>query len=66
MTIGPVNVFTGDFLLADQDGIVVVAGDRAAEVIGAAEEAAAVENKVRTAILAGIDPEQAYLKYGKF
>jgi len=24
------------------------------------------ENKVRTAILEGMDPQQAYLKYGKF
>jgi regulator of RNase E activity RraA len=66
VTIGPVTVSTGDFLLADQDGVVVVPGDRAVEVIAAAEEAAAVENKVRTAILDGTDPEQAYLRYGKF
>jgi regulator of RNase E activity RraA len=46
--------------------VVVVPGDRAVEVIAAAEEAAAVENKVRTAILDGTDPEQAYLRYGKF
>ncbi|MGD0809930.1 MAG: RraA family protein [Acidimicrobiales bacterium] len=66
VTIGPVNVFTGDYLLADQDGIVVIPGARATEVIEAAEEAAGVENKVRTAILAGVDPETAYLRYGKF
>jgi regulator of RNase E activity RraA len=66
VTIGPVNISTGDYLLADQDGVVVIPGPRAAAVIQAAEEAAAVENKVRTAILAGTDPEQAYLKYGKF
>jgi hypothetical protein len=24
------------------------------------------ENKVRTAILGGMDPQEAYLKYGKF
>jgi hypothetical protein len=35
-------------------------------VIEAAEDAAAVENKVRTAILDGVDPETAYLRYGKF
>lgn len=66
VTIGGVTVATGDFLLADQDGIVVVPGRRAAEVIEAAEHAAGVENKVRTAILDGVDPEQAYLRYGKF
>jgi regulator of RNase E activity RraA len=66
VTIGSVNVFTGDYLLADQDGIVVIPGARAFEVIEAAEDAAAVENKVRTAILDGVDPETAYLRYGKF
>lgn len=66
VTIGGVTIATGDFLLADQDGIVVVPADQAADVVAAAEAAAAVENKVRTAILDGVDPEQAYLKYGKF
>ena len=44
----------------------MVPGARAVEVVEAAEYAAAVENKVRTAILDGVDPEQAYLQYGKF
>jgi regulator of RNase E activity RraA len=66
VTIGSVRVSTGDYLLADQDGVVVVPGTQAVQVVHAAEEAAAVENKVRTAILAGTEPEQAYLKYGKF
>ena len=66
VTIGDVTVATGDFLLADEDGIVVVPAGRAAEVVEAAEAAAAVENKVRTAILNGVDPEHAYLQYGKF
>ena len=64
--VGAVTVSTGDYLLADQDGAVVVPGGSASEVIEAAEAAAAVENKVRTAILDGVDPEQAYLTYGKF
>ena len=66
MTIGVVEIFTGDYLLADQDGVVVISRSRVAEVVQAAEDAAGVENKVRTAILGGADPEQAYLKYGKF
>jgi regulator of RNase E activity RraA len=45
---------------------VVIPRPRATEVVQAAEDAAGVENKVRTAILGGTDPEQAYLKYGKF
>ena len=37
-----------------------------AEVLDAAEKAIATENKVRTAILEGVDPREAYLLYGKF
>ena len=66
MQIGAVTIATGDFVLADEDGIVVVPRLRAAEVVDAAEYAAGVENKVRTAVLGGVDPEQAYLQYGKF
>jgi 4-hydroxy-4-methyl-2-oxoglutarate aldolase len=66
VTIGAVKVTTGDYLLGDQDGIVVIPAERALDVIEAAEAAAAVEDKVRTAILGGTDPEQAYLRYGKF
>lgn len=66
VTIGAVRVTTGDYLLGDQDGIVVIPAGHALDVIDAAEAAAAAEDKVRTAILEGIDPEQAYLRYGKF
>jgi len=66
ITIGSVTVATNDYLLADTDGIVVIPGERAHEIVAAAEAAALVENKVRTAILGGTDPEQAYLLYGKF
>jgi regulator of RNase E activity RraA len=66
VSIGQVRIATGDYLLADEDGIVVVPGGAVADVIDAAETAASVENKVRSAILAGVDPEQAYLEHGKF
>jgi len=64
--IGGVRISTGDYLLADRDGIVVLPRDRTEEIVDAAETAARVENAVRTAILAGVDPEQAYLEHGKF
>jgi len=66
VTIGAVRITTGDYLLGDQDGIVVIPGEHVVDVIDAAEAAAAVENKVRTAILEGTEPEQAYVRYGKF
>ena len=36
------------------------------EVTEKSEVAIATENKVRTGILNGMDPQEAYLKYGKF
>lgn len=35
------------------------------DVAGKAEIAMQTENKVRTAILDGVDPQEAYLKFGK-
>ncbi|MGI9485583.1 MAG: RraA family protein [Geminicoccaceae bacterium] len=64
--IGEVTIHPGDYVLGDRDGMVLLPKDKAPEIIEAAEQAIATENKVRTAILDGMDPQQAYLKYGKF
>lgn len=64
--IGDVEIAPGDYMLGDRDGMVRVPADRAAEIVGAAETAIATENKVRTAILAGVDPQEAYKRFGKF
>ncbi|MFO1067361.1 MAG: RraA family protein [Geminicoccaceae bacterium] len=66
IVIGDVRIHPGDWLLADRDGIVIVPKDRAAEIVAAAETAIGTENLIRKAILEGMDPQQAYLKYGKF
>jgi regulator of RNase E activity RraA len=66
VTIGDVTIESGDYLLGDRDGVVVIPGKLAAGVIARTEEVVSTENKVRTAILGGMDPQQAYLKYGKF
>ena len=66
ITFGQVVVRSGDWVLADCDGIVVIPGAVAAEVIDAAVAAMATEDKVRAAILSGVDPQQAYLDHGKF
>ncbi|MFO1046896.1 MAG: hypothetical protein U1E52_03210 [Geminicoccaceae bacterium] len=66
IAIGDVRVHGGDFLLADRDGIVIVPAARAEEVVTAAETAIGTESLIRKAILAGVDPQEAYLKYGKF
>ena len=64
--IGDVVIAPGDYLLGDRDGMVRVPAGRAEEIVTAAETAIATENKVRTAILAGVDPQEAYKRFGKF
>ncbi len=64
--IGAVTIASGDLVLGDRDGMVILPQQRAAEIVTAAEQAIATENQVRTAILAGVDPQEAYLRYGKF
>lgn len=66
ISIGGVRIRGGDYLLADRDGVVIIPGDKVETIVNEAERALGVENKVRTEILAGMDPQQAYLKFGKF
>jgi len=64
--IGGVTIATGDFIIADRDGVVILPAAVAEEVIVQTEAVLRTENLVRTAILAGTDPEEAYVRYGKF
>jgi 4-hydroxy-4-methyl-2-oxoglutarate aldolase len=66
VTIGAVTICSGDYILGDRDGLVVLPAAVAADAIARTEDVVKTENKVRTAILDGMDPQQAYLKYGKF
>lgn len=64
--IGGVVIRTGDFLLADVDGAVVIPAASADEVIGEAERLMTTESEMRKAIISGMDPSEAYLKFGVF
>jgi len=64
--IGDVTIAGGDFLLGDRDGLLRIPQAIVDDVIDKAETAMATESLVRKAILAGTDPQEAYLKYGKF
>jgi len=64
--IGDVVIGPGDYLLGDRDGMIRIPRGRAEEVVVAAEAAMATESDVRKAILAGMDPREAYRTYGKF
>ena len=66
ITIGNVKVEPGDFVLGDRDGVVIIPGNVAGEVIEKAEAAVHTENLVRKAILEGVHPVRAYEKYGRF
>lgn len=64
--IGEVIIAPGDYLLGDRDGLLRIPQARIGEVLEAAEAAIATESKVRSAILGGMDPQHAYLQFGKF
>jgi 4-hydroxy-4-methyl-2-oxoglutarate aldolase len=66
ITIGDVLIAPGDYVVGDRDGLIRVPRALAPDVVDMAEAAIATESLVRKAILAGVDPQQAYLKYGKF
>ena len=66
VTIGTVTIRTGDYLLGDRDGVVVIPQEIVEEAISKTEQVALTENQVRDAIRGGMDPVDAYLKYGKF
>jgi 4-hydroxy-4-methyl-2-oxoglutarate aldolase len=64
--IGEVRIQTGDFVLADIDGIIVIPQEQAEAVIDEVHRVMNTENLVRKSILSGVSPKDAYTKYGKF
>ena len=64
--IGEVDIEPGDYMVGDRDGLIRVPKDIALEVIEASESDINTESAIRTAIRGGMDPQEAYLKYGKF
>ncbi len=59
VTIGDVRVSPGDIVRGDSDGVVVVPGDREAEVLDAAETIHAAEMRIRDAIAGGLRLDEA-------
>ncbi len=64
--IGDVEIAPGDYMVGDRDGLIRVPQALAEEIASAAEAAIATEGLIRKAILAGTDPQEAYLRFGKF
>jgi regulator of RNase E activity RraA len=66
ITIGTVTIVTGDYVLADRDGVVIIPKALVAEVVAKTEVVVATEGDMRRALVGGMDPIEAYNRYGKF
>ena len=64
--IGEVDIEPGDYMVGDRDGLIRVPKGVVEEVIERAEVDIGTESEIRKAIKAGVDPQEAYLKFGKF
>jgi len=64
--IGEVDIEPGDYVVGDRDGLIRVPKGIVVEVVEKSEAAISTESAIRKAIHGGMDPQQAYLKYGKF
>ena len=62
--IGGVKIRSGDFVFADEDGVVIVPREIETEVLAAAWEKVHAENEVRDAIRDGLGAADAFEKYG--
>ena len=66
VTIGRVRVEPGDWVVGDEDGVVVVPQALAQDVLAEAEEKATTESEIRVAVREGMSPLDAYERYGTF
>jgi 4-hydroxy-4-methyl-2-oxoglutarate aldolase len=66
VTIGQVRVEPGDWIVGDDDGVVVVPHALAEDVLVEAEQKAATESEIRAAVREGMLPLDAYERYGTF
>jgi 4-hydroxy-4-methyl-2-oxoglutarate aldolase len=64
LEVGGVRVAPGDIVFGDLDGVVIVPKDAASEAISRALDKVQRENKVRTAIEAGMSTREAFDTYG--
>ena len=66
IVIGEVTIATGDYMLGDRDGVVIVPRGLVEEAVTRTEAVVATESEMRRALISGMDPVEAYHKYGKF
>jgi regulator of RNase E activity RraA len=66
VTIGAVTINPADWVIGDDDGVVVVPRGIAEEVLAEAERKAETESEIRVAVRDGMPPLEAYERYGTF
>ena len=66
VAIGRVRIEPGDWIVGDDDGVVVVPAAIAEDVLVEAEAKAATESEIRAAVRNGMAPLEAYERYGTF
>lgn len=66
VTIGQCTIAPGDYILGDRDGVVVIPRAVVAEAIERTEHVISTESEMRRALLDGMDPVEAYRRYGMF
>jgi regulator of RNase E activity RraA len=66
VTIGNVEIEPGDWVVGDDDGVVVVPQASAVDVLAEAERKAATESEIRGAVREGMPPLEAYERFGTF
>jgi 4-hydroxy-4-methyl-2-oxoglutarate aldolase len=66
VVIGDVTISTGDYMLGDRDGVVIVPARLVEETVARTEGVVATESEMRRALIGGMDPVDAYHKFGKF
>jgi regulator of RNase E activity RraA len=66
VTIGRVRIEPGDWIVGDDDGVVVVPQAIAEDVLTEAEQKAATESEIRAAVRDGMSPLEAYEQFGTF
>lgn len=64
--IGDLIITSGDYVIGDIDGVVIIPKELARKVVDKTEIYINTESKLRKDILSGVDPQEAYLKYRVF
>ena len=66
IAVGAVRIEPGDWVVGDEDGVVVVPAALASDVLAVAETKVGTENAIRDAVRDGMTPLDAYERFGTF